>query len=230
MNTGDGYERGQTPRLGAVICWRKGQAQNGNDGAGHVAIVEEIYDDGSILTSNSAYGGTRFFMKKIRPPYSLGGTYAFQGFIYNPAVPVEEPVTPEPEPEPAPTFKFNIGDKVVINGPLYRSSAATVAAGSIKNKVTNITRRVNAKHPYNTTGDLGWMDESSIQAYSAPAPSTIIKPGDKVKVLKAITYTGKPFKLWYDKYDVIQVTGDRIVIGIKKVVTAAVNKVNLKKV
>lgn len=85
LNTADGYQRGKTPRLGAVICWAKGKAGNAADGAGHVAIVEEIYSDGSILTSNSAYKGTRFYMKKLKKGYAMPG-YTFQGFIYNPAV------------------------------------------------------------------------------------------------------------------------------------------------
>lgn len=55
------------------------------------------------------------------------------------------------------------------------------------------------------------------------------KKGDKVKVLKAVTYTGKAFKTYYDKYDVIEAVGDRVVIGIGKTVTAAVNAANLKK-
>lgn len=63
-------------------------------------------------------------------------------------------------------MKFKIGDKVIINGYLYKSSNATTPSGSVKNKVTNITRTANgSKHPYNTTGDLGWMDESSINLY-----------------------------------------------------------------
>ena len=63
-------------------------------------------------------------------------------------------------------MKFKIGDKVVINGNLYKSSTATSPSGSVKNKVTNITRiSKGSKHPYNTTGDLGWMDESSIKLY-----------------------------------------------------------------
>ena len=86
LNTSDGYKRGKTPRLGAVICWAKGKAGNAADGAGHVAIVEAIYSDGSILTSNSGYKSTRFYMKKIKKGYALPG-YTFQGFIYNPAVP-----------------------------------------------------------------------------------------------------------------------------------------------
>lgn len=83
----DGYERGQTPRLGAVICWRKGKAHESTDGAGHVAIVEKIAPDGTITTSNSAYGGSRFYMRELKPPdYYMGSKFTFQGFIYNPAV------------------------------------------------------------------------------------------------------------------------------------------------
>ena len=63
-------------------------------------------------------------------------------------------------------MKFKIGDKVIINGNLYVSSNASTPSGSVKNKITNITRIASgSKHPYNTTGDLGWMDESSIKPY-----------------------------------------------------------------
>lgn len=86
--TKDGYKRGTTPRLGAIICWRKGKAGNEKDGAGHVAFVEKVYSNGDILTSNSAYGGSRFFTKKILKTkgYAFGSAYHFQGFIYNPVV------------------------------------------------------------------------------------------------------------------------------------------------
>lgn len=79
--TQDGYERGQDPRLGAVICWsRAGQA-------GHVAIVEQINPDGSIVTSNSAYNSTRFYTQTLSPPYyTWSSFYKLQGFIYNPNV------------------------------------------------------------------------------------------------------------------------------------------------
>ena len=57
-----------------------------------------------------------------------------------------------------------------------------------------------------------------------------IKKGDKVKVINAITYAGKPFKTYYKKYDVIQVSDDKIVIGIGKTITAAINIKDIKKV
>ncbi|MDE6434752.1 MAG: N-acetylmuramoyl-L-alanine amidase [Lachnospiraceae bacterium] len=50
-----------------------------------------------------------------------------------------------------------------------------------------------------------------------------IKAGDTVKVLRNVTYTGGSFKLYRDKYTVLSVSGNRAVIGIGKVVTAAVN-------
>lgn len=55
-----------------------------------------------------------------------------------------------------------------------------------------------------------------------------IKTGDKVKVTKNQAYNGGTFKLYYDTYDVISLSGDRAVIGKGKTVTAAVNIANLK--
>lgn len=66
-------------------------------------------------------------------------------------------------------MKFKIGDKVIINGNLYISSNAQKPSGSVKNKVTYITRiSKESLHPYNTTGDLGWMNESDIKLYENP--------------------------------------------------------------
>ena len=84
--TQDGYARGKSPRLGAVVCWRKGKAGVSSDGAGHVAIVEKINPDGSIVVSESGYKAFRFRTRTLKPPYSIGGSYYFQGFIYCPKV------------------------------------------------------------------------------------------------------------------------------------------------
>lgn len=80
--TADGYARGQTPRLGAILCYDK------PGGAGHVAIVEEIKADGSIVVSESGYQSAAYWWTStIYPPYSyVSPGYVFQGFIYNPAV------------------------------------------------------------------------------------------------------------------------------------------------
>lgn len=63
-------------------------------------------------------------------------------------------------------MKFKIGDKVVLNGFIYVSSNATTPANKISNKITNVTKIAKgSRHPYNTTGDLGWCDESSLKLY-----------------------------------------------------------------
>lgn len=91
-NTVDGYERGKTPRLGAIICWRQGQTWNGSDGYGHVAVVEQIKANGDIVTSESAYGGERWRMKTYKKADGYNfGSFVFQGFIYLPITFDEEP-------------------------------------------------------------------------------------------------------------------------------------------
>jgi len=81
-NTSDGYLRGQSARLGSVICFSGGLI------SGHVAFVEEILSNGNLHTSNSAYGGTLFWTETVTydsatqtytRPYS---GYTCQGFIY----------------------------------------------------------------------------------------------------------------------------------------------------
>lgn len=88
-NAGDWYgadtthQKGKTPKLGAVLVMSK------PGDAGHVAVVEEIYSDGSILTSESGYGNSwsnRWWTSKRTPPNYCNSPYQFVGFIYNPAV------------------------------------------------------------------------------------------------------------------------------------------------
>lgn len=176
-----GLSVGNTPKVGAIMCWQKGATLSGSDGAGHVAVVEAVYDNNHVYTSESGYGSSAFWNShryNSNGRWGLSSGYTFRGFIYNPAVP------DEPTPTPSPSSKFNIGDKVVINGALYKSSNASSPAGSVSNKITNITRKVSgAAHPYNTTGDLGWMDEASITKYEEPTSTSTQKFAIGAKVI-----------------------------------------------
>lgn len=185
-----GLKTGSTPRRGAIMCWGKEGA------AGHVAIVERVNNSNSVYTSESGWGSSAIFWNSTRSNnngrWGIGAGYYFRCFIYLPddvqkAIDAEEPT---PTPQPTPSDKFNIGDKVIVNGPLYVSSTASSPAGHVSNKVTNITRKnPGSAHPYNTTGDLGWMDESSIKKYEeptpapTPAPSTELNVGDAVEII-----------------------------------------------
>lgn len=197
-----GLEVVDYPTLGGIMVMQKGSTLSGSDGAGHVFIPEKILEYGSngyaskIYTSESNYGREAFFnatRTNSNGRWGLSSNYSFRGCIVNPAVGTEgtykEPETTEPEIPT--TYKFNIGDKVVISGSLYTSSNAKNPAGSVTNKITNITRIAEgAKHPYNTTGDLGWMDEADITKYEEEAATSPQKfnIGDKV-VISGKLYT-----------------------------------------
>ncbi len=66
--------------------------------------------------------------------------------------------------------------------------------------------------------------------YGYFAADSTIRVGDKVRVVSPYVYHSiRRFAVYYSSYDVIAVNGDRVVIGIGSVVTAAVHVKNLAK-
>lgn len=127
----DGYQRGQTPKLGAVACWRKGKAGVASDGAGHVAIVERINADGSVTFSNSSYGGRRFWLCTLKKPYYFGTNYEFQGFIY---LPIDFDSEPVQTPTKQITYTVQRGDTLTKIAVKYKTTVAKLVT---LNKLTN---------------------------------------------------------------------------------------------
>lgn len=77
------------PTLGGIMVWQKGETLSGNDGAGHVEVVEKIIDKNTIYTSSSAYNGTAFFnatRKNNNGIWGMSSGYKFRGCIVNPAI------------------------------------------------------------------------------------------------------------------------------------------------
>lgn len=80
------WKRGQTPQLGAIMCWGSG----GFGSYGHVRIVEKIVDNNTLEISeghwNLYYNNHQpWEYKTIYRGGGDWGTSGFQGFIYNPA-------------------------------------------------------------------------------------------------------------------------------------------------
>ena len=183
-----GLATGSTPKVGAIMCW-------GNSGAGHVGLVERVIDNNTVYTSESGYGSSAFWnstRSNNNGRWGLNSNYYFRCFIYLPEDVQKIVDGNTPAPTPTPSDKFNIGDKVVINGDLFVNANASEASGHVDNKVTTITRKVSGTaHPYNTEGDLGWMNESSISSYVEPTPAPTPEPvvdntlhvGDSVKII-----------------------------------------------
>lgn len=87
------------PTLGGCMVWSK------TGGAGHVAVVEQINPNGSIITSESGYNSKSAFWLQTRNNDGNWGQskdYKFLGCIINPACPVS---APEPEHVPSATLK-----------------------------------------------------------------------------------------------------------------------------
>ena len=128
----------------------------------HIGIVEKVANGKITVIEGNCSSAV------MRRTLAVNGRY-IRGYgvpKYDDEVKVETPKVEEQKPSSA--LKFKVGDKVVVNGALYRSSTATSPTSSVKNKTTVITRvAVGAAHPYNTTGDLGWMNESDIKLASS---------------------------------------------------------------
>ena len=152
-------------------------------------------------------------------------------------IPVVDYVNKPLPSTPTPSGKFNIGDEVILNGPIYVSSNATTPANTIKNKKTKITRKnQGSAHPYNTTGDLGWCDESSltkVQPTPTPKPETF-KVGDKVVPLTLVDYNGTRLIQYDPYYYITEISGNRAVLSAnrngKYYIWAALNTNNIKKI
>ena len=85
---------GMTPKVGACMVW-----EGKGDLAGHVAIVEKVYDNNHVYTSESGYGSSAFWNQhryNNNGRWGCGSNYSFKGFIYNPAVKDEPAPVPKP--------------------------------------------------------------------------------------------------------------------------------------
>ncbi len=130
---------------------------------------------------------------------------------------------PTPTPEPTPTTpKFKIGDKVIINGELYKSANEEKASGKVKNKKTTITRyEKGTKHPYNTTGNLGWMDEEDItlQPTKSYYPKCASKYTSFVDALKSINVNSS----FTNRFKIANKNGIKLYLGTSSQNTKLLN-------
>jgi hypothetical protein len=87
-----GYLTSNEPEVGAVICWVSGIDSQESDGKGHVAIVEQIIDENTIVISESIDKNNISFgeifrtaeIKNDNKNWGKDSSYSFKGFILNP--------------------------------------------------------------------------------------------------------------------------------------------------
>ena len=128
--TSDGYQRGQTAQLGAIVCWSGGSA-------GHVAVVEAI--SGSQITiSESSWSGTYFRTRTgtIQELTNwLGSSYRFQGYIYT---------LGSNNPPPPTQYSYTIQSSSGANVRNSASTSGTIVGAVAKGSVIRYTQTKSA--------------------------------------------------------------------------------------
>lgn len=144
------------PTLGGIMVWQKGNTLSGNDGAGHVAVVEKIIDGNTIYTSESGYGGSAFWnstRKNNNGRWGLGSGYTFRGCIVNPVIGDVHYVAPA---QPTDTVSGDIDQlaRDVIRGKYGNGEARKKALGSryseVQARVNQILRGKSSTPSYQT--------------------------------------------------------------------------------
>lgn len=159
-----GLEISSVPTLGGIMVWQKGTL-SGNDGAGHVAVVEKIIDSNTIYTSESGYGGSAFWNSTRRNTngrWGLGSAYTFRGCIVNPVI------GKVVAPTPTPSAKKSV-DEV----------AKEVIRGEWGNGDERYNRLTNAGYNYNEV--QAKVNELLNSNKSTPAPTPSVDILDLVR-------------------------------------------------
>lgn len=117
-----------------------------------------------------------------------------------------------------------------VNNADAESTITAIRNGGYATSPTYVSNIMSIINTYNLT-QYDTLDDTTTEAGTSSdgEATNTFAVGDKVKVENAVTYNGVTFALYYSAYDVIQVNGDRVVIGIGSTVTAAVNASNLSK-
>lgn len=144
------------PTLGGIMVWQKGSTLSGNDGAGHVAVVERIDSANQIYTSESGYGSSAFWNSIRRNDngrWGLGSGYTFRGCIVNPAigdVHYVAPVNPQPSAPNSDISNKSVDElaKEVIAGKYGNGEDRKNALGSRYNEVqARVNEILNGNKP-----------------------------------------------------------------------------------
>lgn len=134
---------------------------------------------------------------------------------------------------PSTSLEFKVGAEVEFTGTTHYTNANAASGVICKPGIAKITQVYpSGKHPYHLVAVkgkgstvYGWVDAADIAR-----DATTLAVGAKVKVKAgAKTYTGGSLAsfVYRNTYEVIQIDGDRVVIGLNGAVTAAVKSSDL---
>ena len=146
---------------------------------------------------------------------------------------VESTSTKPSTPSTSTSLDFKVGDEVKFTGTTHYTNANAASGVICKPGIAKVTQVYpSGKHPYHLVAVkgrgstvYGWVDAADVTRETAT-----LAVGAKVKVnAGAKTYTGGSLAsfVYKNTYEVIQINGDRVVIGLNGAVTAAVKSSDL---
>lgn len=187
----NGLKTGMTPKLGAIAVFRAGTTHNGSDGAGHVVVVEEIKANGDIVVSQSAYGGSRWYLSTLTKAsgYTYSANRPLEGFVYC-GIEFEQSI-----PASTPSENIIAGKKITLNNtPCYSSETAKEAYGTKTGSFylwDNVVRngRIRITNSLSRVGVAGqvtcWINIADV-GLSASATTTTTEPKPQPKSIDEI--------------------------------------------
>lgn len=133
------FEKRTFPSSGDVLCYSSGKIHDKKDGMGHVAMVEHVYDDLTILISESG-ANMKFKTRKVKPPYKYylksKVDHKLDGFIHS--------------LEYTNVYEWTKGDYTVINNKYLRSTPEVNSYNKVewKNLTTNAKTKTYSDNGY----------------------------------------------------------------------------------
>lgn len=202
------------PTLGGIMVWQKGSTLSGNDGAGHVAVVERIDSANQIYTSESGYGSSAFWnsiRNNSNGRWGLGSGYTFIGCIVNPA----------------------IGDIHYVSNN-QKKSIDEIAKDVIAGKYGNYPERKTKLEAEGYNYSEVQKKVNELLNGNTPKPSDGFKVGDYVVPTKLVDYKGTRLIQYDEKYQIIQKDSRGNVLGAvrgtQRPIWAVLPDENIKKV
>lgn len=189
----NGMAVGQTPKLGSVVVWRAGNTHNSSDGAGHVAIVEEIKPNGDIVVSQSAYGGQEFYLSTLKKAtgYMYASNRPLVGFVYC-------GIEFEDDKYQAETNSLKAGLKVELQNAQAYASESSLSSYGIRsgtyylwdaNPKNGRIRLTNAANKAGMAGQVSfWINISDVGLGDSNTEITTLSAGTKCTLNRVSVY------------------------------------------
>ena len=214
----------QTPMVGSCMVWQKGPTRNpdGRDGAGHVAIVEQVINDTEVITSESGYNCSTPFWTQTRKygngNWGQGSEYKFLGFIRNPDVKDSTQTGTTTVVVDPYLVRLDQGTSIFdINGCVVTKKSSI----SVSTKYTIVEETIidNTKYGKLKSG-AGWVILATVEK---PVSATVMRYGDSgvdvLKLQKKLIELGYLYDggatTKFDRFTLCAVTGYQLEAGLE---------------